>query len=254
MFQAVIDITYHPGMREDFRDIRFSDLFGNPLSHQRESYTSFTIAKFWIKLPANDSKILMYYGNGGVSTASSGPDTFEYYEYFSSINPSKWTIVHGSAVSSNGIVTIYNKTLNSILQSSQTFGQNTIVEARAYHSIGNRSIIGYRDTDSQKSVAWHGAVIGDTDDHLYTHNGSSGTWKDDDVDRGGSTYHVYGVAYLSTGPKYWVDYISRGQVTTTIPTGNLPIHFYSEAGKTVKVDWVMVRKYAAVEPVLKLGI
>jgi hypothetical protein len=240
-------------MREDFRDIRFSDQFGNPLSHQRESYASFSTAKYWIKLPADDSNILMFYGNGGATTASSGPETFEYYEYFSSINLSKWAIEHGAAIVSNGILTVYHKTLNSILQSSQTFSQNTIVEVRACHSVGNRSIMGYRDTDSQKSAAWHGAVIGDNDDHLYTHNGSSGTWDDDDVDRGGTAYHIYGVAYLSAGPKYWVDYKYRGQVTTTIPSGNLPIHFYSEAGKTVKVDWVRVRKYAAVEPTLKLG-
>jgi Domain of unknown function (DUF2341). len=251
-FQGSITIPYKPGMRADFRDIRFSDINGKPLTHYRESYVIFKTAKFWIKLPAKSIKIYMHYGNGRVLTASNG-STFDFLDEFTSFSTSTWSLLHGTESISSGTLLLNNKTLNSIIQSKTTFGYNTIVEMRAYHSAGNRCLLGFRDENSQKAGCWTGGVVGDSDDFFFTNDGNTGNWDPDGVYRAGSTYYIYGVAYLSTGPKYYVDSNYRGQVTTNLPTGNLPVHFYSEDGGTLRVDWVRVRKYAAVEPVLTLG-
>lgn len=254
-FQGTFILSRKPGMKKDFRDLRFSDLKGNKIEYFLESISNFKSCRVWLALPANVKKLYMYYGNGGVKSGSNSSAVFEFYDGFSSLDLSKWTKVHGSSVVSGGVLTLESATLNSILQSKQTYPVNTIVEARAYHANTNRCIIGYRNTDTEKAAAWHGATIGDNDDHRFTHNGSSGTWTDDGVNRGGSTYYIYGVAHLAAGPKFYINYALRGTASTTLP-GNvaLPIHFYSEYNKgPVKVDWVRVRKYAAVEPTITLG-
>lgn len=247
-------------MKSDFRDIRFSDLRGNEVHYHIEpsSILNFKICRVWLALPANLTKLYLYYGNGGVKSESNGSLVFEFIDAFSSgLSTSTWNKVHGSSSVSGGILTLESTTLNSVLESNRTFGVNLIVEARAYHAKTNRMIVGFRSSDTEKAAAWHGPVLGDSNyyDYMFTHNGSSGTWTSDDVSRGGSTYYIYGVAHLTAGPKYYINYAYRGQNTTTLP-GNvaLPIHFYSEYNKgPVKVDWVRVRKYAAVEPTITLG-
>jgi len=246
-------------MTRDFRDIRFSDEKGNQVYYYIEpsSLLYFNRCRVWLALPANAKKLYLHYGNGGVKSESNGPKVFVFIDEFSSLSTSIWTKVHGVSSVSGGILTLESTTLNTILESKQTFGVNHIVEARAYHAQKNRMIAGFRNTDTEKAAAWHGTVIGDTNyyDHRFTHNGSSGTWTSDGVYRGGLTYYIYGVAHLAAGPKFYVNYALRGTASTTLPGSvALPIHFYSEYNKgAVKVDWVRVRKYAAVEPTITLG-
>lgn len=256
-FQASFTLAWKPGMRKDFRDLRFVDLRGNKVNYFLESIVDGVSCRIWLRLPASVSKLWMYYGNGGVQSLSNGSTVFDFWDDFNTIDTAKWTKVHGSSSASGSILTLESTTLNSILESVQTFAVNSIVEARAYHAQQNRSIIGFRSTSSEKASAWHGTVSGDSHyyDYRFTHNGTSGTWISDAVSRGGSTFYVYGVAHLAAGPKYYVNYVLRGTSSTNLP-GNvsLPIHFYSENNKgPVKVDWVRIRKYAAAEPTISLG-
>lgn len=232
---------------------------GNEVYYHIEpsSILNFKSCRVWLALPANATKLYLHYGNGGVKSESNGSKVFEFIDGFSNgLNTSTtWTKVHGSSSVSGGILTLESATLNSILESKRTFGVNHIVEIRAYHAKTNRMIVGFRSSNSEKAAAWHGPVLGDSNyyDYRFSHNGSSGTWASDGVSR--ASYCIYGVAHLTAGPKYYINYLYRGQNTTTIP-GNvsLPIHFYSEYNKgPVKVDWVRVRKYAAVEPTITLG-
>ena len=244
-------------MKRDFRDIRFSDLKGNSVPYYLESVSNYSSCRVWLALPASEEKMLMYYGNGRVQSGSNGAAVFEFWEDFLTLNTSIWTKVHGISSVSNSILTLASTTLNTIVQSVATYPVNTIVEARAYHAAVNRSIIGYRNYSTELACAWHGTVIGDTSyhDHRFTHNGSSGTWTDDGVARGGTTFHIYGVAHLAAGSKFYADYALRGTASTTLPgSTSLPIHFYSEYNKgNLCIDWVRVRKYTATEPVITLG-
>lgn len=256
-FQAQIEVSWKPGMRADFRDIRFSSISGTELKHYRESYTSFSTAKFWIKLPANDVKILMYYGNGAVSSASSGADTFEFWDDFSgsAINTSVWAIGGSGGAVSNSVLTLQNSSLSGYVESKTSFPPNTFVEIKAMHQSGQRGPLGYRSNSTKKAVAWQGAAGVLTTDHRFSHNGTSGDWDNDGVDRSGS-YHVYGVAHVAAGPRYYVDYSYRGTITTPVPGAvNLPVEIYAYYGEGyVKADWARVRKYTATEPVLSFGL
>ncbi len=257
-FQGTFVLHWKPGMAKDFRDIRFSSLLRDEINYHIEpsSIINFKSCRVWLALPANITKLYMYYGNGGAKSASNGPLVFEFIDAFTSgLNTSTWIKVHGTSSVTNGILTLESTTLNTILQSKRTFGVGYLVEARAYHAKTNRSIIGFRDSDTEKAAAWHGPVLGDSNyyDYRFTHNGSSGTWTSDGVSR--SSYCIYGVAHLTAGPKFYVNYSLRGTASSTLPGSvSLPINFYSEYNKgPVKVDWVRVRKYADVEPTITIG-
>jgi len=242
-------------MRADFRDIRFADKYGNELKHYRESYTEFSTARFLVKLPANDTRILMFYGNGAVSSASSGADTFDFWDDFNSLSTSVWTVGGSGGTVSGSILTLQHSSLSGYIESKTTFAPGSLVEIKIAHQSGQRGPFGFRNDSTQKTAAWQGAAGSLTTDHRFAHNGSSGDWDNDGVDRSGSTYNVYGVAHIAVGPKYYVNYSYRGEITTTPPGSvNLPIEVYAYYGEGyIKVDWVRIRKYAATEPTLTLG-
>jgi hypothetical protein len=88
-YQVKVDVTYDADMQPDFDDIRFIDSdHTTELDYYRESdYTASSSAVFWVEVPSipNGGKtIYMYYDNAGVSTTSSGPNTFEYFDDFES--------------------------------------------------------------------------------------------------------------------------------------------------------------------------
>ena len=65
--------------RDDFGDIRFTDIDNTTqLPYWIENYTLGTQATMWVKVSSDaetDQKIMMYYGNGFVTTTSNG-DSF----------------------------------------------------------------------------------------------------------------------------------------------------------------------------------
>lgn len=254
-FQGTITLSYLPGMRSDFRDIRFADKYGNELKHYIESYTAFSTAKFWIKLPANDTKILMFYGNGGVTSASDAAAVFDLWDDFNTLNTSIWTVGGAGHSVSSSILTIQNSSQSGYIESKTTFAPGSLVEMRVAHQSGQRGPFGFRNISTAKAAAWQGAAGSLTTDHRFSHDGSSGAWHTDGVSRPGPTYYIYGVVHIATEPRYYVNYEFRGVNDDIYPGSvNLPIHFYAYSGEGyLKVDWVRIRKYAATEPTLTLG-
>lgn len=86
-FQVKVDVTYDADMQADFDDIRFTANDGTTeLDYFLESYTASTSAVFWVEVPSvaadTTTTFLMQYGNGAVSTTSSGSDTFIFFDDF----------------------------------------------------------------------------------------------------------------------------------------------------------------------------
>ncbi len=82
-----MSIGYESGMQTEFGDIRFTDADGVTLiSHWREEYSVSSSAKYYVKVPSisaySEQSIYMYYGNPDAEDASSGEDTFIYYDGF----------------------------------------------------------------------------------------------------------------------------------------------------------------------------
>lgn len=254
-FQGTFLLSWKPGMKRDFRDLRFSDQKGNNVNYFLESISYFKSCRAWLALPANIKKLYMYYGNGGVKSGSNGSAVFGFWNDFDTLSSSVWTIGGSGGTVSGSILTMLHTTKSGYIESKTTFAPNNIVEMRLAHQSGQRGPFGFRSNASQKAAGWQGAAGGLLTDHRYAHDGSSGDWDNDGVNRSGTAYNIYGVAHIAAGPKYYVNYAYRGEITTTIPGAvNLPVHVYAYSGEGyVKVDWVRVRKYAAIEPTITLG-
>jgi len=253
-FLANIALLYRPGMRADFRDIRASTRSGTEIPYFIESVTEFNQVFIWFRLPPNTDLFYLHYGNGGVTSKSDGKGVFTFFDHFDKLDNSIWKLIHGSATVSGSILTMQNASLNCILETYKTFAPNTIVEARASHADKNRCIIGFRNTSTQKTVAWQGSTQAVNNDHRFTHNGSSGTWRDDGVNRAGA-YYVYAAANSISQARFFVNYSERTYLAETLP-GNvsLPVSFYSEVNKgDLRVDWVRVRDFTETMPVLTTG-
>lgn len=141
--QAKFSLPWYPGMRGNFRDIRVSDKFGNPLSFWIESHTEFSTAEVWVKLPANDSKIFLHYGNGSAVSESDGDATFELFDDFSGNagdpDSEKWAVEKKGSIDAtvtldgNGNLILSGKpnTVSSgNVVSVDTFSRGIIVEYR----------------------------------------------------------------------------------------------------------------------------
>ena len=253
-FLANMILLYRPGMRADFRDIRASTKTGAKIPYFIESVTEFNQAFIWFKLPQNTDFFYLHYGNGGATSESDGKKVFTFFDHFEKLDSTVWRTIAGSATVSGSILTLQNTSQSSVLESYSTFAPNTVVECRVQYLAGNRTIYGYRNYSTQKAAAWQTAAAGDVNNIRFAHNGTTGNWDSDGVNRAGSSYNVFGVAHLVAGPLYYANYAYRGSITDYIP-GNvsLPIQFYcySNTG-AFKVDWVRVRPYVATMPTLTI--
>jgi hypothetical protein len=101
-FQVSLNIAYDSDMQADFDDLRFAANDKTTLlSYYIESKTDSSTAKVWVKVPSlatGSNNIYMYYGNASATSASSGTDTFDFFDDFNtgSSPSSHWTVVEGS--------------------------------------------------------------------------------------------------------------------------------------------------------------
>jgi len=113
---------------------------------------------------------------------------------------------------------------------------------RMYHPNQNQTICGFWSATNQRAC-WLGASGTNYNDHTHTHNGSNSTITDDGINRGGTTFHKYGISYEAGSIGFFVDDNFRRTMTETTPSGSIPISFYSTVNKgDLVVDWVRVRK------------
>jgi hypothetical protein len=94
-YQVKIDVGYELAMQADFDDLRFTNTGDTPLDYWVESKADSSSATVWVEVDSiaasGDTTIYMYYGNPIVSSASSGDETFEFFDDFSG-NLSKWNV------------------------------------------------------------------------------------------------------------------------------------------------------------------
>jgi len=89
------DVYCNSHSKTDFGDIRFTGSDGTTLlDYWMESKTDSNNAVFWVEvkdsLESNNQTIYIYYGNSGVSTTSSGDNTFLFFDDFGSLDWNKW--------------------------------------------------------------------------------------------------------------------------------------------------------------------
>ncbi len=224
-YQVKVNITYDSDMQADFDDIRFTDSGGTTqLNYWLESKIDSTSAVFWVKvssLSIGDNTIYAYYGNGSVSTASSGSSTFI-----------QW---HGLATAA--------------FQDPYICTGPFVYEAYVKETSDGRLGFGLSNTE------WPGD---DDTAYIYTYTyryiySINDTYTTDEDESPALTTDVYvKLKIIHTGTS--IDaYIDDNQIGTTITT-NLPdeamgLMLYVGTGSATH-DWSFVRKYTATEPTI----
>lgn len=244
---------------DNFSDIRFSVDGINALSYWIESYTSGVSATVWVKVPSiSTTTIMVYYGNASAVDASSGSNTFVFFDDFST-DLSKWTKTGGgTAVVSGGKATISTNVVGyTRLYSTTQFSDNVVIETKMQsNAAGNNSArYGFFGANNATTfttyigytLAVNGAVsryINNIEGVLSVLN-SSPSWV-------ANTDTILTLKRHSTS-EWQQDRANTQTLATNYPTGNLSIIYevYSYNSiyySTIIADWVFVRQYAATLP------
>nr|MDO8111816.1 DUF2341 domain-containing protein [Candidatus Sigynarchaeota archaeon] len=273
-----INSTFNYGdCQADGDDIRFVDLSDAPLSFWTEKWTNGGDSIIWIKIPqAGTSSIKMLYGNDTIGSASNGEATFPLFDDFSGaiFNTSKWT-AEGDNYSTTTVVSGMANLYSFAPSSCISFALAGICDGTMNHGV-------------TYGAQWYNGVIRISEDLNSLENGTSTitkfkknqTWILMDYQRINSSFsrfqendtliatHItnvpdislpvtfmgrsveYGPGYnygavlrsnSTFGPGYamrsltWIQYDFR-LLPTSLPT-------------IIYIDWVLVRKCAAVEPI-----
>lgn len=100
-YQVALTVAYDSDMQADFDDLRFTTSDKTTvINYWIESKTDSSTAKVWVKVPSlvsGSNTIYMYYGNSSATSASSGSNTFDFFDDFNtgSAPSSHWTVVEG---------------------------------------------------------------------------------------------------------------------------------------------------------------
>jgi PKD repeat protein len=247
--QAKTEISLLQGMSVDGSDLRITDSAANPISFWIESIID-NLFSVWIKLPANATLLYFHYGNSSAASASSGTNTFEFFDDLDAENSTNWTY-YGNHSYADSKLTLWNTSSNyGYTVSKATFAYNTIFEAKANYPAGNHFILGYYNVSNNYRAAWMGGFnTDDSSQYCVTQNTSGTTATDDGLDRSGK-YNIFQVKFLSTGAHFVVGDYTRRWITTYIPPSPSTIVMASQTNKgNLVVDWVRVRKYVATPPI-----
>ncbi len=215
----------------------------------------------------------MYYANASATTASNGDNTFDFFDDFlgSSLDIAKW-IVAGSPTVSDSVVSITaNENNYKTIISQNSFGTGTSIRSRikSGHYISNgeqyeryytlfQNGTNYIHTIFTHSLStWQGKYTqsNGTDNATPIQGWTANTWKTIQ----GWTANTWKII---EGKR------SDTSITWTVNDSNIVVHsanYPTTSGQcgvgvygignyaTMSMDWVVVRKYVATEPISSFG-
>ncbi|MFH1784085.1 MAG: DUF2341 domain-containing protein [bacterium] len=282
-------------MQDDGDDIRFTDSDGDTeiSNYWIEGAMDSTTNKIWIKVPSiaasSNHTIYVYYGNPSATAASSGSNTFDFFDDFNILDGVVWTQT-GTASSDGDILSVDRGAVYSdaVIGSSP---QNFTFEAAASYSQVNKDFAGICISDSQSTGsgnsgsdklaytvsddlqnAWIMAFAADGSAANY--NICTDTTDGDNIyaSMAIGTDYIMGFSFNSTSQIiHFINtatYDSAGAYTTLGSTtyadtwtGNYYMwlgYMHGSASGTTDcdnfdVDWVRVRKYTATVPSTSAG-
>lgn len=171
-YPVQITITYDDDMNADFSDLRFAR-GTTELSYWIQESTASTEATVWVNvdsLGASNTTIYMYYGNSSATDASSGEDTFPFFDDFSdgSLDTSKWTASSGATVTDGELVLTGSGSWNRAVYTTESFDRENLLYQVNMRWDSNNSgydaqMVGWKDDTTTVS---HPAFV-----HAFYQNG-----------------------------------------------------------------------------------
>jgi len=242
------------------------------LNYWIESISTPSAAVIWVKIPSIPVSspavtIYMYYGNSGAAAASSGDNTFIFFDDFETYPFTKWTASTGPNTGSMTQISSSPAPDHGSYCAKITRTGGTFTETATFTSSPTVAIVEYSAGAAQTNQTWQMQVLSSTSaigpslefttaahlrynnnlqfstDYVYT----ATTWyhfKEDNVSASAGNYYLYinGSVVRPTATAYT-------PFTATI--GNInKIMFSSGNNSSMYVDIIKVRVYAATLPTL----
>jgi hypothetical protein len=277
-FQVKLTLTagQYTNMKSDGSDLRFYDINNNICSYWIEgAFNTSGTSTIWVKVPVSGSNALfMYYGNAAATAVSSGANTFDFFDDFTSASLTGWTtITSGGSVTQSGTnVTLSNSNGGtvSISNTSAFTPSSTSFQVEVKHrevgynrnrfytttgSLGGSPIAlgdyGYFSTagtaQTTSKIFWNGTFLPATGTLLSNNTDYLTRWQITD----GSTYNWFTFNY-ATGAS--LDATARN---TTFGSNIrfISISVTEVASTSTIIDWARVRKASATftDPTLTVG-
>lgn len=255
-FQMRVDIPYAAGMQPDFRDIRFYDAVAKrELSYWIESKTDGVTARVWIRTRGNNS-VYVYYGNSSATGSSNGDDVFDFFDDFSGtvISDAKW----GGAATGyvqNGELVSDSDTASYGMFSQKSFSSRPFVlEFRHFRTNDKNMYFGIKENSTYVTLSSyvHGVSV----------NNATIAVNEDGNNRGNSAvsamnaWQYYKIEVLPTGARYYTGDLPSAYnlFYDSLYSTEVPLRIgISTVGQTFRLDDLIVRKYAEVDPTIAVG-
>jgi hypothetical protein len=264
----------YSNIKTDGSDLRFYDINNNLCNYWIENWTNTGNSTIWVKVPVSGTTFLyMYYGNASATAASSGVNTFDFFDDFTTALGSNWTTITsgGSVIQSGSTVTLSNTnggTVSLSNTSAFTPSLNSFFLETKHRDVGYNRNRFYATTSTgagcpagllttndygyftsiaisqtTSKIYWNGTFTSST---LLSNNTDYLTsWQITD----GSTYNWYTYNY-ATGAA--LDATARN-TTYASNIRFISIMVTEVSNTSTIVDWVRVRKYTPTEPGANIG-
>jgi hypothetical protein len=261
------DVDCNSHCATDFDDLRFTTSDETTLlDYWIESVSGTTpnqLATVWIEfnsIGTGATTFYMYYGNSGASAATSGTNTFPFFDNFptDSLNTDLWSDDSGAgcdATISSGILTCKDNNGNwSIVKAKTGFGNTYAIRAYLnslhYGSQSYHETMGFYNSNNTSqehiALAYSGSYVAKYGNYIdVTHNSYSAisgytanTWAVFDIKRNSTTNVVY-----------MADNANSVTINTNLVSGTLyPLLASGNTNAKIQAKWVLVRQFLGTEP------
>lgn len=263
-FQVKLTVPYDTGMGGDFSILGFTKDDGvTVIPHWVQEYTSGVEAIIWVKvdIPASSkTKIHLNYADETIPP-SSGDDVFEFFDDFTN-DLSKWDLQgvtsHADEQLKVGIGTLNAQ--DSIAASKGVYFETGVAEAHMMHSrdtsYGGFGFGAWHDPYPQTGSPNTGVntMVGWTTSDIIHRNNNTDTGTYRTFDNQVGAFAIFKVTRKNATEFTIENGLGTVVTTTGAMHSPLPIAFNShdDGGPQIVVNWVFVRKYAAVEPTYEI--
>ena len=277
-YQVLLNITFDNDMNNNFSDLRFVNYSDNSteldywIGSKRDGYW----AQVWVEIgnsitKANQTVAWMYYGNSGASSTSNGNNTFLFFDNFpgTNIDTNKWQVNANSYSVSNSILRINIGAVSVKNALSFNLNDGYILEGKirypglASSYSGTLSAQSSHYTQSSNRGADATNLFMRTNNHRticrWTGRGNSGSYNcgyNGVFTSSDNVWYILGAKFHSGGVKLTKDRSSEWSYgcgwTKNINYISLGA-FHGSSSYNIQdteYDWILVRKYATIEPSL----
>lgn len=270
-FQLGGNSSSFPSAKNDGGDLRFTADDGQTLLdfwvEKVEGTSPNRVATIWVKVSADlgsDQSIYIYYGNSSATNASTGSDTFNFFDDFPGTSlDSQWT----PTTQNGGTITVSDNQVD-LMQAAQASSMAHIIATATVFNANYAVRYNATYTDLlANSYRWAGKTENSTDPNDYmlfdavsstafwAINAKAGTTVHTDVTSSLGIPETYQITHLASEIKYWIDDVLKATHTTDIPTVDLYPALNASGSSTAPsqakhlyCDWILIRKYVSPEP------